>query len=65
METQIIDVDFDDGFKSIAKIVKDSYNEYEVALLEPRLMQDYLKGKKQYLLNVCWLIVGMIVTWVL
>ena len=34
METQIIDVDFDDGFKSIAKIVKDSYNEYEVALLE-------------------------------
>ena len=34
METQIIDVDFDDGFKSIAKIVKDSYSEYEVALLE-------------------------------
>jgi len=34
METQIIDVDFDDGFKSIAKIVKDFYNEYEVALLE-------------------------------
>ena len=34
METQIIDVDFDDGFKSIAKIIKDCYNEYEVALLE-------------------------------
>ena len=34
METQIIDVDFDDGFKSIAKIVKDIYSEYEVALLE-------------------------------
>ena len=34
MESQIIDVDFDDGFKSIAKIVKDSYSEYEVALLE-------------------------------
>ena len=34
METQIIDVDFEDGFKSIAKIVKDIYSEYEVALLE-------------------------------
>ena len=34
METQIIDVDFDDGFKSIAKIVKDDQGEYEVALLE-------------------------------
>ena len=34
METQIIDVDFDDGFKSIAKIVKDGQSEYEVALLE-------------------------------
>ena len=34
METQIIDVDFDDGFKSIAKIIKDCYSEYEVALLE-------------------------------
>ena len=34
MENQIIDVDFEDGFKSIAKIVKDSQSEYEVALLE-------------------------------
>jgi len=34
METQIIDVDFEDGFKSIAKIVKDGQSEYEVALLE-------------------------------
>jgi len=34
MENQIIDVDFDDGFKSIAKIVKDSQSEYEVVLLE-------------------------------
>jgi len=34
METQIIDVDFDDGFKSIAKIIKDGQSEYEVALLE-------------------------------
>jgi len=34
METQIIDVDFDDGFKSIAKIVKDGQSEYEVVLLE-------------------------------
>lgn len=34
METQIIDVDFEDGFKSIAKIVKDDQGEYEVALLE-------------------------------
>ncbi len=34
MENQIIDVDFDDGFKSIAKIVKDGQGEYEVALLE-------------------------------
>jgi len=34
MENQIIDVDFEDGFKSIAKIVKDDQGEYEVALLE-------------------------------
>ena len=34
MERQIIDVDFDDGFKSIAKILRDDPNEYEVALLE-------------------------------
>ena len=34
MENQIIDVDFEDGFKSIAKIVKDGQSEYEVALLE-------------------------------
>ena len=34
METQIIDVDFEDGFKSIAKIVKDGQSEYEVVLLE-------------------------------
>jgi len=34
MENQIIDVDFDDGFKSIAKIVKDGQSEYEVVLLE-------------------------------
>jgi hypothetical protein len=34
MENQIIDVDFEDGFKSIAKIVKDDQSEYEVALLE-------------------------------
>jgi hypothetical protein len=34
MENQIIDVDFEDGFKSIAKIVKDGQSEYEVVLLE-------------------------------
>ena len=34
MENQIIDVDFEDGFKSIAKIIKDGQSEYEVALLE-------------------------------
>ena len=34
MENQIIDVDFEDGFKSIAKIIKDDQGEYEVALLE-------------------------------
>jgi hypothetical protein len=34
MENQIIDVDFEDGFKYIAKIVKDGQSEYEVALLE-------------------------------
>ena len=34
MENQIIDVDFEDGFKSIAKILKDDQGEYEVALLE-------------------------------
>ena len=34
MERQIIDVDFDDGYTSIARILKDDYNEYEIALLE-------------------------------
>jgi len=34
MENQIIDVDFDDGFTSIARILKDDSSEYEVALLE-------------------------------
>ena len=34
MENQIIDVDFDDGYTSIAIILKDDYSDYEVALLE-------------------------------
>ena len=34
MENQIIDVDFDDGYTSIARILKDDYSDYEVALLE-------------------------------
>ena len=34
MESQIIDVDFDDGYTSIARILKDDPSEYEVALLE-------------------------------
>tara|TARA_B100001113_G_C20802691_1_gene488969 strand:+ start:180 stop:515 length:336 start_codon:yes stop_codon:yes gene_type:complete len=34
MERQIIDVDFDDGITSIAKILRDDPSEYEVALLE-------------------------------
>jgi len=34
MERQIIDVDFDDGYTSIARILRDVPSEYEVALLE-------------------------------
>jgi len=34
MERQIIDVDFDDGYTSIAKILRDVPSEYEIALLE-------------------------------
>jgi len=35
MENQLIDVDYEDGFSSIAKILKDfNNNEYEIALLE-------------------------------
>ena len=34
MENQIIDIEFEDGIISIAKIVKERETEYEVALLE-------------------------------
>ena len=34
MENQIVDVDYEDGVTSIAKIIKDIGTDYEVAILE-------------------------------